>query len=320
MILLKKLPIILLLLVTMHATAQKSVNDFQAVDDYVKKVGALDTLNMGTISYIITRQFPDKIDKARAIFDWIANNISFDCKAARADNDKNDNSAAVLKYRMGTSIGYATLFQDMCSVAKVRCLTVDGYIKKSVDDINNKADAVNYMWDVVQLGESSQDWYYIDPAAGSGYTNEKQTVYTKAFNGNYFFADKSIFNSQHFPDNQAWILGNGSSNIKEFYALPIVKDAAYDFSTSGFQPAMGHVVTKTNKAVQFGIRAADNEPITSVALAIGEDKSKKIKPMNYSHSGGYIEFSYKFEDADNYPVTVLINGKEVLSYLIDVED
>jgi hypothetical protein len=319
MIGLKKFPIIVLLLITTTTFAQSTVGDFTTVDAFVKKIGALDTLNMGTISYILTRQFPDKIDKARAIYDWIANNISYDCKAAKAADDKNDNSAAVLKRRMATSVGYAILFQDMCSVAKVRCLTIDGYIKTSLEDIDNKPDAVNYMWDVIQLGEASQDWYYIDPAAGSGYVNDNQTFFTKAFNGNYFFADKNIFNNQHFPDNTAWVLGNGHSNPKDFYSLPIVKDAAYDFRLSGFQPAGGHLKIKTGKLVQFKI-GVSGEQINTVSLAIGEDKSRKIKPMNYSSGGNYIQFAYKFDDADSYPVTILINGKEVLSYMIDVEE
>ncbi|HMG82153.1 MAG TPA: transglutaminase domain-containing protein [Ferruginibacter sp.] len=320
MILLKKLPLLLLVLITTTAFAQKTDGDFAVVDEYIKKIGPLDTLNMGTISYIITRKFPDKVDKARAIYDWIANNISYDCRAAKADDNKNDNSAAILKYRMATSVGYATLFQDMCSVANVRCLTIDGYIKISIEDIDNKPDAVNYMWDVVQLGEASQDWYYIDPAAGSGHMNDKQTIFIKSFSDNYFFADKNIFNNQHFPDNTAWVLGNGYTNIKDFYGLPIVKDAAYDFKVSGFQPGSGHIKAKTGKAIPFRIGVSGAETITTVALAIGDGKSRKIKPMNYLADGNYLEFGYKFDDADSYPVTVLINGKEVLSYLIDVED
>ena len=72
------------------ASAQNLVNPFQQVDEYVKSLGKLDTLNMGTISYIVTKKFPGNIEKVRAIFDWIAYNISFDCKAARNNgNEKN---------------------------------------------------------------------------------------------------------------------------------------------------------------------------------------------------------------------------------------
>ena len=58
--------------------AQFKDTRFKIVDEYVKSLGSLDTLNMGTISYIVTKKFPDNLEKVRAIFDWIAYNISFD--------------------------------------------------------------------------------------------------------------------------------------------------------------------------------------------------------------------------------------------------
>jgi transglutaminase/protease-like cytokinesis protein 3 len=96
----KKILPLLLLLVSVHVFAQKSYTDFKVVDDYVKSLGTLDTLNMGTVSYIVTKKFPDNKDKARAIFDWIAYNISFDCKAARTNGNEKNNSDIVMKLRI----------------------------------------------------------------------------------------------------------------------------------------------------------------------------------------------------------------------------
>ena len=47
----------LYLLTAGSASAQNIVNPFQQVDEYVKSLGKLDTLNMGTISYIVTKKF-----------------------------------------------------------------------------------------------------------------------------------------------------------------------------------------------------------------------------------------------------------------------
>ena len=93
--------------------AQNTSGDFKVIDDYVKSLGSLDTLNTGTITYIVTKKFPDNKDKARAIFDWIAYNISFDVKAAKRDGNEKNIPEDVLKFRKETSSGYAALFQDM---------------------------------------------------------------------------------------------------------------------------------------------------------------------------------------------------------------
>ena len=42
--------------------------------------------------------------------------------------------------------------------------------------------------------------------------------------------------------------------------------------------------------------------------------------MDYTLSDGAISFDYTFADADTYPIEILINGQEVLDYIIEVND
>jgi transglutaminase/protease-like cytokinesis protein 3 len=314
----KKLSTIILLFVASNSFAQSS--EYKIVDDYIKDLGSLDSMNMGTISAVVTKNFPDNKFKARAIFDWIANNINFDLKGSRNGDNTVNLSDDILKTRKATSFGYAALFQDMCSAASIRCLTVDGYVKKTTDDINDKPDDFNHSWDVVQLGQTPTEWFYVDPTWGAGYTDKAVKVFTKAYNDSYFFSDKTIFNQQHFPDNIAWQLGGaGPKSVKEFYALPVVKDAAYEFGVTNFIPANGNVKTKAGKPLQFSMNVTNGSDITVVTLLFGDSKTRKSKQVDYSLSGNTLSFNYKFEDADSYPVTVAINGKEVLDYLVEIE-
>jgi transglutaminase/protease-like cytokinesis protein 3 len=303
------------------SVAQSTAGRYKIVDDYVKSLGSLDTLNMGTISYIVTKKFNENSEKVRAIFDWIANNISLDVKAVRNGGNDKMTSEEVLKTRKANSNGYAALFQDMCSVVKIRCLTVDGFIKKNTEQINDVPDEFNHTWNVVQLGQSPETWYYVDPALGTGYTDEKITVFTKAFNDYYFFADKTIFNSQHFPDNQAWQLGgNGAKSAKDFFALPIVRDYAYEFGVSNFIPQTGAIKATTKKPVQFSFKASSNNKIDIVSLQLGTEKKRRVKTVDYSFNGGSISFSYKFDEEESYPVTVMINNKPVLGYFVEIAE
>ncbi len=309
---------IILLLLPVCLSAQLSNKDFKAVDEYVKSVGSLDSVNMGSISYTLTKKFPDNLDKVRAIFDWVALNINFDCKSARnGDNTKTYYAEDILKTRKATSSGYASLFQDLCSVAKIRCLTVDGYVKNLVEQINEKPDGFNHTWAVVQLGQSPESWFYVDPAMGSGYTDEKITTFTRAFNDRYFFADKRIFNLQHYPDNMAWMLEAGPRSLNEFLSFPLIKDAAYEFGLTSFLPANGYIKTKSKKAIQFSVKINPATKIDIVALSVGNEKKKKSKTVDYTFTNGTISFNFKFEEEDAYPVSLLINGKEVLKYFVE---
>ncbi|MGB4845234.1 MAG: transglutaminase domain-containing protein, partial [Ferruginibacter sp.] len=199
--LLKKIIPVLCILSVINVSAQTNGRDFTIVDTYVKSLGPLDSMSMGTINNVVSNKFTDKIDKARAIYYWIANNISFDIKAARSYNTSKNTPADVLLYRKAIGIGFASLFQDMCSSADIRCLTVDGFVKTNTDQIKEKGTEINHSWAVVQLGESPDTWFYVDPAFGSGYADAEMKVFTPAYTDAYFFTEKELFNQQHYPDN-----------------------------------------------------------------------------------------------------------------------
>jgi hypothetical protein len=295
-------------------------NDYSIVDNYVKSLGSLDTLNMGTISYTVTKKFADPKEKVRAIFDWIAYNINYDLKAGKNNDNEKTSTELVLKTRKATAVGFAGLFQDMCSVVKIRCLTVDGYAKFTTEQIIEKPDGLNHTWAVVQLGQSPDSWYYVDPTWASGYADDKMTKFTKAFNADYFFADKSIFNYQHFPDNSAWLIGEGTRSSSTFFSLPLVKSAAYEYKLGKFLPANGFIKTKLSKPVAFNIKLNTTTPIEIVSLEMGENKKKKTKTVDFTFSEGNLSFSHKFDMEDTYPVTVLVNNKPVLGYLFEVSE
>lgn len=301
--------------------AQANSNRFKTVDEYVQSLGSLDTLNMGTISYIITKKFPDNTDKARAIFYWIANNISIDLKMAKKGSNEKMMSEDVLKKRKANANGYASLFQDMCSVAKIRCLTVDGYIKKNVEDIDNVPDEFNHTWAVLQLGQSPESWYYVDPEWGSGSVDDKYTVFTKKINDSYFFADKTLFNLQHFPDNMAWQLGgSGAKTAKNFFSQPIVKKEAIEFGIRSYMPTEGFIKAKTKKPVAFNLKTSTDTKIEIVALQLGTDKKSRTKTVDYTFNNGIVSFTYNFDEEESYPITILINNKPVLGYFAEISE
>ena len=57
-----------------------------------------------------------------------------------------------------------------------------------------------------------------------------------------------------------------------------------------------------------------------MALEIGEGKKRKVKTVDFSLLKGSMIFSYKFDEEDTYPVTLLINNKPVLAYLVEVSE
>ena len=313
----KKCILFLLTCSSMGLFAQTSGRDFKAIDDYVKGLGPLDSMTMGTINNVVSKKFDDKIDRARAIYDWIALNITYDVKAARSNITMKNSPAEVLLSRRAVGAGFASLFQDMCSAADIRCLTVNGFVKNNTEQIDEKGAEINHSWAVVQLGQSPETWYYVDPAWGSGYADAEMKVFTKSFTDAYFFTEKAIFNLQHYPDNEAWKLGSAPKNKKDFYNLPVIKVAAPELDMKRFSPNDGNFKARVNKDVNFSYTLTGNE-ITKVELAMGERKKYKVKEIPYNYSGGVLSFNYKFAEDGAYPITVIVNGRELISYNVEI--
>ncbi len=307
--------VILFFTLTPQIFAQQN---FDKVDAHALKVGKLDSTNMGTIASMLTKPFAEKIDKARAIYTWIANNIVYDVKAASKEQTDKSTTTEVLLYRKAVGIGFATLFQDMCSSAGIRCLTADGHIKRNTEEISDEELEKNHSWAVVQLGLSPDTWHYVDVALGSGSVDEQMKVFTKKFSGNYFFAHKAIFNWQHFPDNPVWKLDAGPKNKTAFLALPIIRASAYDWQLKKFTPELAVQKATLSTPVNFSFVFGKEDIINKVTIHYGNGKKKKIKNALYNQSGSTLSFSYKFDVEDTYPVTILLNDDELITYKFEV--
>ncbi len=304
---------------SMGATAQTGSKDFKAIDEYIKGLGPMTGMSTATIDNVVINHFEDKVDKLRAIYAWIAMNITYDAKAARSSNITKNKPAEVLASRKAVGIGFASLFQDMCSSANIRCLTVDGYVKNNVLEIGEKGTEINHSWAVVQLGQSPDTWYYVDPAFGSGHLEPDMKTFTKEYSGAYFFTDKTTFNLQHFPNNEAWKLGPAPRGKGDFYSLPLVRTTAMEYAIKKMTPDEGILKTKVGKTIYFSfILGNDKEPITAVSLGLGEKKRYKVKTVDFLSSGGTLSFSYKFDEDGNFPMTILVNGKEFVAYSVEV--
>lgn len=85
--------------------------DYKSRDEFVKKLGPLNNLNVATIADTITRNFADKHDKARAIFCWIAYNIELDPKAVKSNDNRRTDPVDVIQLRKTTPWDSACWFR-----------------------------------------------------------------------------------------------------------------------------------------------------------------------------------------------------------------
>ena len=291
---------------------------YDRADAVAGNIGALNSFNVAQIADTLTQSFSTKEEKARAIFYWIAHHIEPDLKASRYNDNKKVLPEDVIQSRKGTPLGFANLFQEMLSRANIRCLTVDGYIKRNASDINNLPDDPNHTWNVVQLGTSNEAWLYVDVFLAAGNMDSRFTRFIPNFNKDYFFTPYPTFNLQHFPDNPVWQFGSGFKSKKEFFNAPVVTGAGISLGIFNVEPARGVIKTKTKNAVNFIISFQNDVEPKEIFMVTGDDKRPdKPKPVKFSTNEGRIQFQYLFERDDEYPCRIVIDGAVVLEYMVD---
>lgn len=284
-------------------------------------MGAMPEENLASITENITRPFAGKEEKARAIYFWITHHISIDPKATKRNDQRKIKPEEIIQLRATTPLGFSLLFQEMCSLANIRCLSVDGYSRNSADDIGNPAEEVNHSWNVVQLGQSPDTWYYVDAAKGSGFLDKRMTTFIPDFNSNYFFTNPEVFNMDHYPDNEAWRLGIGPKSLSAFNALPVIYSYGNALGINKTEPKTGKIKTKPSAQVKFNLFHFSNLQIKELKMIVGEDKRAELpKELKFTDASGVISFSYQFKRDDEYPITILADGKPVISYYVISEE
>ncbi|MEY4702179.1 MAG: hypothetical protein RIR96_76 [Bacteroidota bacterium] len=301
--------------------AQSNKEQLEAIDKDIFKLGKLSGMNVANITETVTSPYNSKRQKAMAIYCWIGRNISWNIKAIKSSDPKNTLPENVVALRTSNALGFANLYQEMCSQCNIRCLVVDGFVKYNTEQFDEIPEQVNASWNVVQLGNTPSEWYYVDAFKSAGFSDPKWTTFYPEFSDVYFFPNKEIFNLEHYPDNTAWLLSRGPSGLKDFIGKPITGRASYENGLAGFFPDKGKCKAKLNQKFRFSLRLQSLQESSRVELKISEgNKPAQTINANLEGEGNDYFIDHIFKKEAEYKVTVLMNGKELITYLIEVEE
>ena len=134
-------------------------------------------------------------------------------------------------------------------------------------------------------------------------------------------SDKFVFNLDHFAKNTSWILGEGPKSIKEFYAAPIINKGAYELALTKADPYLGYIKAKLITPFKFTLKFKDNNAVKDISINFGEGtKETLMERINYEIKNDEIYFYYKFKKEDTTPFSIFVNGKKIITYLIEISE
>lgn len=306
---------------------------FVATELYSQKYSQVDAaVRSYPKSFASPQKFAEKInadfnaeeEKARAIFTWIALNIQYDLKAYSSRGeiaytffDEEDRIAKEAKYRMqsankllatrkGVCQDYTALFQTVCELSEIQCMTITGTSKTDLSHIGKLPQGSDHAWNAVKIGNI---WKFVDVTWASGSVSIQTGKFVLDFNDAYFFTPPDVFFLNHFPDDKRFLMTEKTA--ADFAGLPLYY-GGYINSDYEFAAPENGILKSEGARVVFKI--IDLPKKDRVAYVFSSDR--KINDVPLSRTGNVSEFAIGLSKKSRGYLTIYINNKSVAAYKI----
>ncbi len=188
----------------------KQQNIFAEIDTYVLNLKTNKKLSHAELVALITQKSRTQIEKARAIFIWIANNIDYDTSYKIVSKEE------ALKQRKGVCEAYSGLYKDFCELAGLEVVSISGESKQYYYKQPEDLDKGGHAWNAVKV--EGDRWMLVDATWGAGYVINK--TFTRRLSTYWFDPKPDIYIFSHFPKETQWQLISKPISRDVFLTLP----------------------------------------------------------------------------------------------------
>lgn len=327
--------IYLVLLVCNSTMAQ--VSDFKSINftiaDNVATLNEGSSLeNLPLLAYKLTYKLPTQVEKFRAIYTWVCNNIEGDYyqhekinrKRKKFQNDslgyitwnnsyKKTAFKTLRKHKKTMCTGYAYLIKELCFLANIACEIVDGY-GRSINANVEQLEMTNHSWNAVKLNNK---WYLCDATWSSGYIDENNN-FVNDYNEGYFLTDPTLFAKNHYPTLQKWLL-NATVTPTDFVSSPLVYGEIFKHKVILISPEQMQIKTKEHAEIYFSFKRLKNSTHDTISLVLfSGSNARPLKIYALKNENKIVNFKYRFEHKGYYDVHLKINNDIVATYSVEV--
>jgi hypothetical protein len=161
--------------------------------DLMEKVFITPETALPEVTAALVAGVSDQYLKVKIIHDWICDNIAYDTEMYLSGRIVNQDYAAVLRKKTGVCSGYAGVFNEMCRLANIQSIGIQGYSKGFGyrGSIDRDTD---HEWNAVKINGK---WYLVDVTWDAGYVDKK--TFVKSYSTSYLFQDSRPFLYSHLP-------------------------------------------------------------------------------------------------------------------------
>ncbi|GAA3569843.1 transglutaminase domain-containing protein [Snuella lapsa] len=264
-----KLIVIIITLISLHLSSQGYNDIDEVVSNFPTKFKSIQDF-----ATKINESFSTDLEKTRAVYYWISNNIAYDFEALKNKKnyfsyDSEDElinkmkilSEKVLKRKKAVCEGYSQLLKFTLKELNIECEVINGYAKKYTTDIGRKRNGSNHAWNCVKLNGK---WQLIDATWSTGFSDENNKHFK--FNDMYFLIDPEKLILTHLPNNPERQFLNTPIKKESFFSLPVFFSEYYNSGLKINHKTMGLIKAKENDTIKLIFDKADENRFYRYAL------------------------------------------------------
>lgn len=296
--------------------------DFEKVDQIVAAYPTFAT--QSDLINRINLDFKLPSEKARALFYWICNTISYDVdfynrieseniqafsyKTEKEFQEKNkkfneDLASKTFQTKKAVCDGYSALYKILANKLGLECELVRGDLKSDPEQIGNKP-TTNHSWNAIKI---DGQYKLIDCTLAAGTISSKTQSFVFDYNDVFFCTDPKLFLYNHFPDDAKWLLTN--TTMAYYQGLPVFFADYLKDSTNIGLPKKGML----SDSEAFVIDVANfNMENGYVEYLFDNEKHRETIDFEASQS----DYNLKISGYSGHKLFIFVNGKIYAAYLI----
>ena len=200
--------------------------NFAHIDSHAELAVRKSWTMLKTITNFLIKPAKSDIEKARAIYTWIAQTIRYDVPLFLSGARPATQSVFKLADRTflnkkAVCDGYAQLFKAMCDIAGLESRYVLGWSKGAIYvEGSPLTPEVDHAWNMIYLNNL---WQPFDVTWGAGSIDIENNTFKKKYSDYWFCTNPAEFIYTHFPEDSQWQSLAPLLTRDAFVALQFVK-------------------------------------------------------------------------------------------------
>lgn len=261
-------------------------------------------------SYLCPPEY-SQADKARSIFRWVADRITYDLDGLRQNKLGKQTPEEVLQRRQAVCEGYARLYQALAEQARLDVALITGESSfNNVLGIKLPPGIKGHAWNAVLI---QGRWQLVDPTWAAGAITDGR--FHKNFNDYWYCTPPQQFVYTHLPKQERWQLLEPPFSAARFSRLPHLTSEFFRLGLSVGETPDQPLEAGGEKVLRW--RAP--EDVVNISQLFDSD-GRSVADASFSQSPkGWMEARFRCPQPGNYRLRLLCR-KRGLAWEGDVKN